>query len=329
MTELPFVSVLMPVRNEAMFIETSLGAVLGQDYPSDRIEILVIDGRSDDETASLVASTASAVGATERVRVLCNEKVTTASGLNIGLAEARGDVIVRVDGHCVIARDYVSRCVNALRRTDADNVGGAQRVSLGRGAVTDAIALAIASPFGSGNAAYRDPAREGYVETVYLGAFKRDVFDRVGTYDEELVRAEDGELNLRIIQSGGRVWLDRSIVVSYEPRRTLRSLWRQYFEYGFYKVRLMQKRGGFAAARQLVPPAFVAGVIATGFGGVVLRRPVLALLVAGPYAAIVVVAGLVASRRRPPAFPLVPIAFATMHVAWGVGFWYGMWRWRP
>jgi succinoglycan biosynthesis protein ExoA len=325
----PFVSVLMPVRNEAAFISRSLGAVLAQDYPSDRMEVLVIDGGSDDDTAQIAGDLASHATRAGRpgVRVILNEERTVPSGLNRALEVSKGEIIVRVDGHCVIAADYVRRCVEILAETGADNVGGAQR-AVGEGALGTAIALAHSSMFGSGNASYRHADRRGWVETVYLGAYRREVFDRLGGFDTELVRTQDGEFNFRLTQTGGRIWLDPSIQVRYFGRSDLRSLWRQYFEYGLYKVRFMQKRGGFAAFRQLVPPAFVGGLGASLGAAALTRRPGWAGVVLGPYAIANIAASALAARRAPATIAYLPLVFATIHLAWGAGFIAGLWRWR-
>src|SRR5438309_1116489 len=187
MTRSPLVSVVMPVRNEAAFLRDSLGSVLGQDYPSDNMEVFVVDGCSDDETAHMAASIADDAIDGPPVTVLRNEKRVVPAALNLALAQARGDIVVRVDGHCELEPDYVRRCVDALDRTLADNVGGLQRARA-RGLVGRAIAAATSSPFGVGGARFHYARSAGWADTVYLGAYRRDVFSRIGLFDEDLVR---------------------------------------------------------------------------------------------------------------------------------------------
>lgn len=316
------VSIVMPVRNEAATIERCLRAILGQDYPAEATEVIVADGMSTDDTRRIVKATGG-----DTVKVIDNPGRIVSTGLNAALSIATGDVIVRVDGHCVIAPDYVSACVDALERTGADNVGGSQR-AVGEGVFGRAVAIATTTPFGTGNAAFRHAGREGWVETVYLGAFRREVFDTIGGFDEELVRTQDGELNFRLLQSGGRIWLDPSIHVTYFGRTRLRSLWRQYFQYGVFKVRLMQKRGGLPATRQMVPPVFALATMVSLVLATATRNPLWAVAVLGPYAIVDLAASVAAGRKEPSTIPVLPVVFAVMHLAWGLGFLAGVWRWR-
>ncbi|MGQ9459515.1 MAG: glycosyltransferase family 2 protein [Anaerolineae bacterium] len=325
-SDAPFVTVIMPIRNEAAYIARSLGAVLAQDYPHDRMEVLVVDGMSDDGTRGVVA------GLQVRhpqfaIRILNNPARIVPTALNLGLRHARGEIIIRVDGHCEIAPDYVHRCVEALQKTSADNVGGLQK-AVGEASIGRAIALAIGSPFGVGNARFRYAARPGWADTVYLGAYRREVFDRIGGFDEELVRNQDDEFNFRLTQAGGKIWLDPSIRSIYHSRACLRGLWRQYFQYGLYKVRVIQKRRGIPSWRHLVPAVFVLGLVGSLFLALVTRQPLWALGVAGPYAVANVAASLWTARHDPQALPFLPLAFATLHLAYGLGFLWGLWRWR-
>ena len=345
----------MPIRNEAAYIKRSLGAVLAQDYPPDRMEVLVVDGMSDDGTREIVRrmiegrgqqaedrrrkvedgnakfeevdSPSSVFGPPPSVFLLDNPKGIVPSALNIGLRHAQGDVIIRVDGHCEIPPNYVQQCVKLLEQTGADNVGGIQW-AIGENAWGEAVALATSSPFGVGNARFRYSTRSGWVDTVYLGAYRRDVFDRIGGFDEELVRNQDDEFNFRLLQAGGRIWLDPSLKVKYYSRSSWRKFWRQYFQYGLYKVRVIQKRGGVPSWRHLVPSLFVLGLLGSFVLTFVTGQPLWALVVAGPYAIANLGASLWAARRDFKVFPLLPLAFATLHLAYGLGFLRGLWKWR-
>jgi glycosyltransferase involved in cell wall biosynthesis len=315
----------MPVRNEGSYLERSLGAVLRQDYPHERLEVIVVDGASDDATASIAADIGA--GAAVPVTVLQNPARITPVSLNIGVRAAAGEYIIRVDGHCEIEADYVRRCVELLR-AGHDCVGG-QCITEGETSDARAIAAAQSSPFGVGNVAFRiGQLSAGPVDTVPFGAFPRSLFDRIGFFDEELVRNQDDEFTFRITQSGGVVWYDPAIRSRYWSRASLRGLWRQYFQYGKYKVRVLQKRGALASPRQAVPPLFVGALIVSAFVSVVSRRGRWVLAVAVPYA---VANGAVATKvgrdSAVPA-PVVAGAFATMHVSYGLGFLAGAYRWR-
>lgn len=325
---LPVVSVVMPVRNEAAHIERTLRSVLDQDYPAELTEVIVADGLSEDATTELISAvTGERTAAHPRVTVVRNDRRTTPAGLNAAIAVAGGEVIVRVDGHCMLEPDYIRRCVDVLLETGADNVGGVQR-AVGRGIVGRAIACATSSPFGVGNARFRYATRRETVDTVYLGAYRREVFDRIGTFDEELTNNQDDELNLRLVRSGGRIVLDPSIRVRYVARGSIPALWRQYFRYGLYKVRVMQKAGGFTALRHYVPATFVIAVVAAALLSIAVGRPALALAIPAVYLVAVTCAAIWTGRRDLIAVPAIAASFVTVHVAYGIGFLAGVWKWR-
>ncbi|NDJ79261.1 MAG: glycosyltransferase family 2 protein [Chloroflexi bacterium] len=316
-SEPPFVTVIMPVYNEEMFIRTALKSVLDQDYPADRVEVLVVDGGSHDRTPQIVQALAED---DSRVRLLHNPGRIQAQGLNIGLDAARGDVIVRMDGHTHIAVDYVSRCVHHLQATGADYVGGPLRFK-GITPVGQAIASAFRSPF-CVPSRYRVKHTPGYVDMVYLGAWPRDVFDRVGHFNPALAINEDYELSYRIRKAGGRVYLAPDIHSHYYGRQSLAALWRQFFRYGRWKLRMLAQHPASVRPRQLAAPAFVATLIGGALLAPVSRRIArlwgLALL---SYA----IANLAASIQRASRdgwrllFRL-PLVFACVHLAWGSGF---------
>jgi glycosyltransferase involved in cell wall biosynthesis len=325
--EYPLVTVIMPIRDEARYIARSLGAVLAQDYPADKIEVLVVDGMSRDDTRAIVGQ-ASAGAPQIAVTILDNPAGTAPAALNIGLRHAHGAVIVRVDGHCEIAPDYLRRCVEVLDATHADCVGGPM-VTIGETPIARAIARAQSSKFGVGGVAFRTGREQpGYVDTLAFGAYRREVFDRIGCFDEELVRNQDDELNFRLNQAGGKIWLDPAIHSTYYSRASLVKLWRQYYEYGFYKVRVIQKRGGVASWRHLVPGAFVLSLLLSLLLAVLTRRPRWALSVVGPYALANGAASLATARKAPRQLSLLPPIFATLHVAYGLGFLWGCVRWH-
>jgi succinoglycan biosynthesis protein ExoA len=324
--ELPIVSILMPVRNEAVFIGTSLGAVLAQDYPHDRLEVLVADGMSSDATRGTIAGVAACVPEIS-VKVLDNPRGIVATGLNEALRHAKGKVLVRVDGHTVIAADYVRECVEALERSDAANVGGGM-VAVGQGTFGRAVALATSSRFGVGGARFHYSMEEEWVDTVYMGCWQRETFERIGGFDEELIRNQDDEFNYRLRARGGKILLSPRIKSLYFNRSTVRSLWRQYFQYGYWKVRVMQKHPRQMRWRQFAPPLLVAALL---FG--LAFSPFSAWgwrwlgAVAVSYALALALASFGAARRAEwNLAPLLAVAFVTLHLAYGSGFLVGLVR---
>jgi glycosyltransferase involved in cell wall biosynthesis len=316
----PTVSVLIPVRNEERHIRRCIQNILETSYPQNKIEILVIDGRSDDRTREEVEFLR---GQWANIVLLDNPKGMPYSGLNVGLSAAKGEVILRVDARSVCPRDYIRQCVATLLESGADNVGGVQ-MPVGVSAKQKAIALTMSHPFGVGNAQFRLGKRSGYVETVYLGCFRRDVFDRVGLYDEDgPVISEDSEMNQRIIRSGGKVYLNKDIVVSYVPKDTLKGYWKQYFIYGGARAHSVLRSGRFTSFRQLIPLAFLLTLILlvplsfvqSAFLG-------LLILLVGTYLLVDLLVSVSLSVRQGGLrlMPWLFLAFPCMHLAWPLGF---------
>jgi succinoglycan biosynthesis protein ExoA len=325
--ELPFVSVVMPVRNEAAYIERALAAVFAQDYPADRLEVLVADGMSTDGTRERVAAAAKA---RPNLRLLDSPGRTAPCNLNVGVREARGSVIVRVDGHCEIAPGYVTRCVAHLLAGDGDAVGGSVE-TVGENRLADTIAAAMSSPFGVGGSAFRTVrGRTLLVDTVPFPAYTRAILDRVGPFDEELVRNQDDEYNARLRKLGGRVLLAADVRSRYYSRGSWRGLWRQYFQYGYWKVRVLQKHPRQMKLRHFVPALFV-GALAGAILLALAWKPAWWLVAGllGCYSLAVVAASALAFREhRTRVFPGLPLAFVILHVAYGAGFWAGLLRFR-
>ncbi len=325
MENLPLVSVIMPVRNEAAYIERSLGSVLGQDYPADRLEILIVDGMSSDGTREYVAATRAI---RPNLRLLDNPRGIVPPGLNIGIAQAGGDIIVRVDGHCEIAPDYVRRCVEHLLTDGVEAVGGPIE-TIGETDEAQAIALAMSSWFGVGGSAFRTiNDRPMLVETVAFPAYRRETLHRLGPFDEQLVRNQDDEYNYRLLKSGGRILLSPDIRSRYYSRGDLRKLWRQYYQYGFWKVRVMQKHPRQMRWRQFVPPAFVAALLGSAVLGSV-WRPFrwLSGLIAALYALADMAASLSLGRAHGREYiPRLLLIHPILHLSYGLGFLVGLAR---
>lgn len=255
----PFVTVAMPCLDEEAYIEACLASVFAQDYPSERLEVIVADGGSRDRTRAIL----DAYAAREpRLRVLDNPQRLQAPALNRALAQARGDVLVRMDVHCEYASDYVRRAVEALGASGATNVGGAQRAKA-KTSFQRSLVAALASPLAVGGARYRDASAEGFVDTVFLGTFRVAELRELGGWDEAAATNEDAELNQRILRSGGRIFLSRSIVVHYFPRASFRALCTQYFRYGLGRARTATKHRGLPTLRPMAPFLLVCAAAAT------------------------------------------------------------------
>jgi succinoglycan biosynthesis protein ExoA len=317
----PFVSVVIPMRNEAGHLAACVEAVLAQDYPRERMEVIVVDGESDDGTAAL----ARAYGQRDaRVRVLNNPGRIVPTAMNIGIRAAHGAIITRVDGHTRVAEDYVRVGVETLRRTGADNVGGPMR-AVGGGRFGDAVATATSSRFGIGSY-FHFGTSERDVDTVYMGMWPRRVFERVGLFDEELVRNQDDELSYRIRKEGGRIVLTPSMRSWYQNRQSLRHLTRQYFQYGMWKIRVLQKHPRQMSWRHFVPPAFVAAL--AGLAPAALVSPAagaaLGALVTVYAAAVLAISAVHSLRRGAVTWLVTALAFVAIHLCWGAGFLVGL-----
>lgn len=320
MTDLPPVSVVLPTLNERRYLRDCLDSLLAQDY-SAITEILVVDGGSTDGTRSL------ADGVDERVRVVDNPGVTAAAAMNVGLAEAANDLIVRADAHALYATDYVRRSVEVLDETGASWVGGPMR-AVGLTTFGRAVAAVTSSPFGIGPGRFHYGTVAQDVDTVYLGTFDRRHVWEVGGYDEVRLQwaAEDQELNYRLRRAGHRIRLEPSIRSWYFPRQDPRGLARQYFNYGMCKASTLKKHGNLPAWRPLAPAGLVAATLAWSLASLLARRPRASAV---PAAAYLCGAAAVAGRlgRDPGVAPHRALgALAVCHWAYGLGFWSGVGR---
>jgi succinoglycan biosynthesis protein ExoA len=322
-TDLPFVSVVVPVLNEERHIEASLNSVLEQDYPSDRYEVIVADGGSSDRTRTIVQAVAHRH---PNVRLIDNPGRLQAAGLNRAILASRGSIIARQDGHADWRRNHLRRSVELLLSTGADNVGGRQEAA-GDGVSGRAIARAMASPFGVGGAGFRYSSRQQEMPTVFLGTFRRTAFERVGLFDEAYPPHEDYELNNRIRSTGGRIVYSPDIRTRYHVRDGLLALARQYYRYGRGKVRVARQSPEVLRPYHMAAPMMVAALPAMAALTLADRGRRLAVSTAGLYAG----ACLIAAQRAGDGETLgvrvrIPAAFAVMHIAWGAGFWAGIWE---
>lgn len=323
------VTVIVPCFNEVDHIEACLRDLFEQDYPADLLDVVVADGMSTDGTRAVLAELAGRWP--QRLRLIDNPQRVQAAALAAMVPLATGDVIVRADVHARYAPDYVRQCVAVGAATGADNVGGAMRPLAGT-RFQQALCRALDSRLGVGNAGYRDAEREGWVDTVFLGAFRRDVFTRFGNFDPCATPNEDAELNQRILQGGGRIYLSRAIVVHYVPRSSLRALARQYFRYGKGRARTALKHRRLPTVRPLLPFGLVVGgalLVVTS------RWQPFTRWVAAAYATACLAEAVRVSRQgtpvAPSSVPTIAAIFPVMHVCHGVGFAAGLVRYglRP
>lgn len=309
----PAVGVIMPILNEERHLEEAVSAVLSQDYPG-AIELVLALGPSHDRTDEIAAQI---VAREPRVRIVQNPTGKTPDALNAALAVGRSDIVVRVDGHGVLDRDYVRTAFELLQETGAANVGGLMDAE-GVTPFERAVAAAMTSRLGVGSARFHTGGEAGAADTVYLGVFRREWLTRLGGYDPRFVRAQDWELNHRIRRAGGIVWFSPRLRVAYRPRPNLTALARQYRDYGRWRRVVSRTHSGTINARYLAPPTVVVAVAAGAVLGFVWPP---AWLVPCSYFAVTTVGGLtlrgdLTLRER----GLLPVILPVMHLSWGWGF---------
>jgi glycosyltransferase involved in cell wall biosynthesis len=319
----PAISVVVPCRNEANTIESFIDQVLAQRGIDGGFEVLIADGMSDDGTMQIIRRRAAAE---PRMRVLENPRASVPSGLNMMVRAARGTYVARMDVHTEYSPDYLAQCLECIGRVGANNVGGPARTRF-RGWMQRANSIAYHSWFSVGGARFHDESYEGWVDTVPYGFWRREYLIELGLFDEELVRNQDDELNLRIIRSGGSVYQSPEIKSWYRPRARLKQLFLQYFQYGYWKVRVIQKHRAIASWRHIAPAGVLLAALALLVAGffspaAALSLAILILLYAGTS----VVESLSTCLRSHDwlALPALPIVFAAYHFGYASGFLLGV-----
>ncbi len=317
------VSIIIPCLNEEKTISNVLFAIYRQTYPLDSLEVIIADGQSDDGTLEKIQSFAEEHPEFQ-VRVVKNPGRKIPTGLNLAIQEAKHDIIIRMDAHSLPREDYVSNCVKDLLAKKGENVGGRWEIIPGEDTwVARGIAAAAAHPLGVGNVRYRISGEPGPVDTVPFGSYYRELFNRIGLFDETLLTNEDYELNTRIRMKGGTIWFNSEIVCQYYSRATLKALASQYWRYGYWKARMIKRYPSSIKPRQLLPPVFVLGLFFLLIAGLIFP-PLLAGLPAVflVYLCIITVASFPEMKKRKDASLAVgmPLAIMTMHISWGSGF---------
>jgi glycosyltransferase involved in cell wall biosynthesis len=324
--ELPFVSIVIPCRNERHHIGPCLDSILASDYPRDRLDVVVADGMSDDGTREILAEY---VAAHPQIRVIDNPRRITPCAMNLAIRASTGAIIIRMDSHAMYPPDYLRRLIAAQQETGAENVGSLVETLPADGTPTAAaIAVGLSHPLGVGNSHFRvGTTARRWVNHVPFGCWRRELFDRIGLFDEEMVRDQDVEFNARLLNHGGRILLLPDLASRYHARRTVRQLARMMYQYGYFKPLVARKAGKVLTARQLVPSLFVLGVSGSltlapwwPLAGVVLA------LVLAAYGGLIGTAALRSVRRIGIRGALVLVrVFPTMHVCYGVGYLRGIW----
>jgi len=323
--DMPFVSIIMPVRNEVGFIERVIQNVLDSDYPAEKMEILVVDGMSDDGTRDVIRQLSES---DKRVRMVDNSQRIVPTAMNIGIEAMRGDFFTRIDGHTEVPKDFIARSIQCLyEHPDAWVAGGSIKTAantyIGR-----AIASAMQSPIGVGNARFRLGEYEGWVDTLAFGTHHKWIVDRIGAFDEGLVRNQDDEFNFRIVRAGGKIWMSKDIQSTYFSRGSLGKLRRQYFQYGFWRIRTLQKHKRPASVRQLAPLLFVLSLFLLGSAGLVWKPFGIVLVVEVILYLLTLIIGTmdVGHKSGWRYAPVAPMIFAVLHFAYGFGSLWGLVR---
>ncbi|QHY95879.1 Beta-monoglucosyldiacylglycerol synthase [Streptomyces sp. S4.7] len=315
----PAVSVIMPVLNEERHLRNSVQHILEQEYDGE-MEVVIALGPSTDRTDEIAAELVRETADSDRARVqtVPNPTGRTPAALNAAIKASKHPVVVRVDGHGMLSPNYISTAVRLLEETGAQNVGGIMNAE-GENDWEHAVAAAMTSKIGVGNAAFHTGGSAGPAETVYLGVFRRAALEQQGGYNEEFIRAQDWELNFRIREAGGRIWFSPELRVQYRPRPSVRELAKQYRNYGRWRHVVARFHSGSINLRYLAPPVAVcANVLGVVVG---LAFTPWALIVPGGYLAAIVAGSVPAGKGLPLKARLqIPLALATMHMSWGVGF---------
>jgi glycosyltransferase involved in cell wall biosynthesis len=257
----PTVTVIMPIFNEEKYIHDTVCSLMEQDYPKEKMEWLFVDGHSEDRTAEILHGI---LKDHPKARILDNPARQIAHGLNIGIREAAGEYIVRMDAHSEYARNYISMCIETILNTGADIVGGPM-LAAGKTAKQKAIAAALHSKFALGGNDDHDENYEGYTKAVYYGCFRREMAVKVGLYNEKMIKTEDDDFYARVIQAGGKIYQTPKIKMTYYPRNNFIDLWKQYYAFGYWKMDLLKEKRVIIHRNQLVPSLFVLFLVVGAF----------------------------------------------------------------
>jgi succinoglycan biosynthesis protein ExoA len=318
------VSIIVPCYNEQETITLLMDAVYKQSYPRKEMELVISDGLSTDATRDKIRAFQ---GSHPDLKVLLveNKNRIIPSGLNRAIEASTGSIIIRLDAHSMPSQDYVERSVADLEAGLGDNIGGVWDIRPGgKGWIAESIAAAASLPVAVGNAHYRYTSTAGKVDTVPFGAFRKEMLEKIGKYDETLLTNEDYELNTRLVKAGGQIWLDPAIRSVYFARPTLSGLARQYYRYGFWKWRMLTKYLSTIRLRQALPPLFILSLIVLILASPLFFLARILLLIECSVYLVILLASAIPEGARRKDWRLcmgIPLAIITMHLCWGTGFW--------
>ncbi len=315
------ISIIVPCRNEEKFIKETIRRIVSQKGAGwlFNYELFIVDGKSTDNTVKLVEEE---ISKNNNITLIINEKKITPAAFNLGIKNASGKYICILGAHAEISKDYLINCLNTIKKVNSDNVGGTWKAK-GQGYLGKAIALSFQSSFAVGGARSHKINYEGYVDSVWGGFYKREVFDKIGIFDEELIRNQDDELNLRLLRSGGKIWQSPQIKSWYYPRASILRLFNQYIQYGYWKVRVIQKHKIPVSIRHIIPGSFVGFLIflaaLSPFSQLSLKVLIGILIF---YWVTNIGASLVLCKEpsKWKYIPVMPIIFAAYHFGYGYGF---------
>jgi len=319
-----FVSVIIPVQNEEKYISECIESIIKQSYPKDLIEVFLIDGQSQDSTRDIIKTYTDKYS---YLRLLANDKKIPPTAMNMGIRASKGDIIIRMDAHAKYDEQYIARCVDALNTVNADNVGGPIVTLPGANTMmAKAIALATSHPFGVGNSKFRTSHEAQYVDTVPFGAYRKKIFDKIGLFNEKLIRNQDIELNARLIKAGGKIFLDPKIKSYYYNRATLMGLLNQNFRNGMWNIFTHAASENPLSLRHYVPLMFVLSflvgailVLVNPVGYILLGIVLLSYLAADAFFSITL-----GARRDWKLIPILLAVFLTLHFSYGIGSLWGV-----
>ena len=322
------VSIICPIFNEEKFIEACIISILEQDYPKEAMEVIFVDGNSTDSSTDIIQRYTKQYSF---LKLLNNPERIVPYALNKGLAAATGEVIMRLDAHCTYPTNYISELVRYLYQLNADNVGGVWNTQPAKDtSICQAIAFASSHPFGVGGSMHKIGASKIMeTDTVPFGCYKREIFEKTGPFDTDLVRNQDDEFNGRLLNLGGKIYLIPQVIINYTARDTICKMRKMYYQYGLYKPLVNKKLGAPATVRQFFPLLFLLGLIIGGIGSafwpVVQHLYTTVLLL---YLFIGIVVGSMGAIRthQPLLTLLMPYVFFNIHMSYGIGYLVGIYN---
>lgn len=317
------VSVIVPILNEEKYIRSFLDSLLYQDYPKENLEIILIDGMSNDGTLEIIKSYLEKYNF---IKLIKNPRKTVQHALNLGIDNSNGEYIVRMDAHAWYQKDYISKCIETITKVNANNVGGPTIVK-GKSFIQNIIAACYSCPFALGGSKHYEKDFEGYADTVSWGCFKKDYLVSIGKYDENMPRSEDDDLNFRILENGGKIYINPEIKSEYYPKETFIKLFKQYFNYGVWKIALIKKHGKIPRLSQYIPMIFTIFLIVFGFLSIfsgffknLLSLGLLLYIIMNLYFSM--------NSSLDTIFEKILLAWANfvIHISYGLGFIYGKFK---